>query len=148
MGPFLRNIVAIENHFKHVLQEWGKVPGDDVVLMVMNEGEMDLLVNFACSCHTHNISMSHMMVVAASESILPMIRATGYSSLHNTTCLCSLAILVSLIIFLRVYMWVFVCAVSAVGVYHESFAFAPETASKEYLDHTFVDMMWYKVITE
>ena len=73
-----RNIVPIETHFKGVLKAWGKVPGDDIVLMVMNEGEMDLLVNFACSCRTHNISMSHMMVVAASESILPMIRATGY----------------------------------------------------------------------
>jgi hypothetical protein len=29
-------------------------------------------------------------------------------------------------------------------VYHESFAFAPKAASAEYLDKTFVDMMWYK----
>lgn len=31
-----------------------------------------------------------------------------------------------------------------VGLYHESFAYAPHFASAEYLDQTFVDMMWYK----
>ncbi len=34
---------------------------------------------------------------------------------------------------------------SAAGLYHPSFAFASKQASGEYLDRTFVDMMWYKV---
>jgi hypothetical protein len=32
----------------------------------------------------------------------------------------------------------------SIGIYHESFAFSPNEASAEYLDKTFVDMMWYK----
>jgi hypothetical protein len=78
MGPFITNLPRIEAHFREVLMDkWGKRPGDDVVLMVMNEGEMDLLLNLACSCHVHNITATNMVVVAASPPNLPMIEATG-----------------------------------------------------------------------
>lgn len=77
MGPFIQHLPLIEAHFADTLRAWGKQPGDDIVLMVMNEGEMDLLLNLACSCSLHNINISNFMVVAASPTILPMIHAVG-----------------------------------------------------------------------
>jgi hypothetical protein len=77
MGPFISNLLRVEDHFREILATAGKRPGDDIVLMVMNEGEMDLLLNLVCSMHASNISVANMMVVAASPVILPMIHATG-----------------------------------------------------------------------
>ena len=31
--------------------------GDDVVVMVVNEGEIDLYLNFACSCQQNNVTI-------------------------------------------------------------------------------------------
>lgn len=41
--------------------------GGDVVVMVVNAGEMDLFMNFACSCRLHNISLNNVLVFAASR---------------------------------------------------------------------------------
>ncbi len=36
--------------------------GDDLVVMVLNEGELDLYLNFACSAMFHNISLKNVLV--------------------------------------------------------------------------------------
>ncbi len=35
--------------------------------MVVNEGEIDLYMNFACSCKLHNISLSNVIIFAGSR---------------------------------------------------------------------------------
>ena len=79
MAPFFEHLVDIEGYAWEKLRARGLVEGDpggartprgkpkprgrgEVVVMVVNEGEMDLLVNFACSCERHNISMRKMVV--------------------------------------------------------------------------------------
>jgi len=41
--------------------------GDDLVVMVLNEGELDLFLNFACSCKLHDISLNNIMVFSGSR---------------------------------------------------------------------------------
>ena len=55
----------------------------DVVVMTVNDGEMDLLSNFACSCHHHNVSTRNMLVFAGSEHILESIEAMGFVGLYD-----------------------------------------------------------------
>ena len=44
--------------------------GDDLTVMVVNEGEIDLYLNFACSCRLHNLTMSNVIVFAGSRYII------------------------------------------------------------------------------
>jgi hypothetical protein len=77
MGPFVAHLDEVEELFKSILSKWGKSPGDDIILMVLNEGEVDMLLNFACSCTAHNISLSNVLAVVASEEIVPIVESTG-----------------------------------------------------------------------
>jgi hypothetical protein len=37
-----------------------------------------MILNFACSSWFHNISLSNVVVVSASEEIIPVIKSVGY----------------------------------------------------------------------
>jgi len=57
--------------------------GDDATLMVVNEGEVDLWLNFACSCQQNHISMRNVFVFCGSEEIIPLIESTGAAALYH-----------------------------------------------------------------
>ncbi len=70
MTPFLRNFngpSGIVTKVKLKLEENGFSLGENIVVMVVNEGEIDLYLNFACSCHQHDISTGNILVFAASR---------------------------------------------------------------------------------
>lgn len=77
MSPLLASLTEVESEMDQLLLERGIKRGDDVVVMVVNAGEMDLFMNFACSCHLHNISLHNILVFAASSDIVPLIFSTG-----------------------------------------------------------------------
>ncbi len=77
--------------------------------MTVNDGEMDMISNFICSCRKHNISTDNFLVFAGSKDILTSLESMG-----------------------------------VMAVYHPAFARVGHKASVQYLDKTFVDMMWYK----
>ena len=82
----------------------------DLIVMVVNEGELDLFLNFMCSISLHNIDLiANIVVFCGSEAIVSLVDKTG-----------------------------------AIGLYHKAFAAVSKSASNNYLDFTFVDMMWYK----
>jgi hypothetical protein len=56
---------------------------NDLVLMTVNEGEMDMLVNFKCSCKYHNIDTSNIVVFAASHSIVESIDLLGFIGIYH-----------------------------------------------------------------
>lgn len=58
--------------------------GDDVIVMVVNEGEIDLFLNFACSCRLHNISLTKLMVFCASSEIVSIVESTGAMALYHS----------------------------------------------------------------
>jgi hypothetical protein len=77
MTQFLGELPNLETHLQSLLSERGLAPGDDVVVMVVNTGEIDLLANFVCSCAVHNISVHNVVVFAGSADIVPVIESFG-----------------------------------------------------------------------
>jgi hypothetical protein len=65
--PFLQGFESIQNDIRSKLEKKGIKAGDDVVLMVANDGEIDLFLNFICSCERHNISVTNVVVFSASR---------------------------------------------------------------------------------
>jgi hypothetical protein len=83
MGPFFKHFTSIELHLNGILAKAGLNKGDDVVLMVVNDGEIDLFLNFVCSCRAHGITTSNIVVFAGSSAIVPLIRATGATGIYH-----------------------------------------------------------------
>jgi hypothetical protein len=100
---------GIVNPLRKKLADNNIKAGDDLIVMVVNEGEIDLYMNFACSCQLHDISLNKLLVFVGSPEIVHLIEATG-----------------------------------AMGIYHDGYGSVSKSASQDYLDRVFVDMMWYK----
>eukprot|EP01038_Epipyxis_sp_PR26KG_P013922 gene13922-18671_t len=83
LGLFLEYFQDIEYQLVEKLNEHKIKRGDDVIVMVVNEGEIDLFLNFACSCRIHSIKLSNVIVFAGSREILMLIEATGAMALFN-----------------------------------------------------------------
>ena len=66
-GPMLQNINSIQSEILSLLKKRGLGPGSDVTLMVTNDGEIDLFLNYACSCRSHNISLHNAIVFTGSR---------------------------------------------------------------------------------
>lgn len=67
IGPLFENLEEIEKEILSLLKKKNVLPGSDVVVMVVNDGELDLFLNFACSCHAHQISLNNMIIFAGSR---------------------------------------------------------------------------------
>ena len=86
LGAFVRHFDGpngIRAQLADMLQRRGVRAGADVVAMAINEGEIDLFLNFACSCRLHNISTSNVLVFAGSREIVTMIESTGAMGLYH-----------------------------------------------------------------
>lgn len=84
LGTFLENFDEITRDLDEKLLENNIKKGDDLVVMVVNEGEIDLFLNFACSCKLHDISLNNVLVFSGNEEIIPMLEATGAMGLYHT----------------------------------------------------------------
>ena len=58
MEEFLVHFDAINKYLESVLAHKDISTGGDLVVMVVNEGEIDLFYNWVCSCRAHGISLS------------------------------------------------------------------------------------------
>lgn len=65
-SPLLQHLSSVERTWTQLLDARGIQPGDDLTLMVVNDGEIDLFLNFACSCRAHGIPLHNVMVICAS----------------------------------------------------------------------------------
>jgi len=83
MVSLLPHLPSLEAVISSRLHERNLHPGDDVVVMVVNAGEMDLFANFACSCRVNNISMRNVVVFSGSDDILPLLEALGAIGLYD-----------------------------------------------------------------
>ncbi len=87
MKRLLENLPQVEKYIsirlQALLDRKKRNGGQDVVLMTVNPGEMDMLVNFACSCRHHGIDTSNVVVFAASETIVDSINALGFIAIYD-----------------------------------------------------------------
>lgn len=83
MMKLLPNLDSLESYLLTMLHQRDLTAGADVVVMVVNAGEMDLLANFACSCQAHNISMRNVMVFSGSDDVLPLIESFGAMGVYH-----------------------------------------------------------------
>ena len=70
MLPFLENFKGpdgIDATLRRELSFHNIKAGDDLLVMVVNEGEIDLFFNFACSCKQHGIVLRNLIVFAGSR---------------------------------------------------------------------------------
>jgi len=112
LQPFLELFEEINDQLSTKLSFNDIKSGDDLIVMVVNEGEIDLYLNFACSCQQHDISLGNLLVFSGSKEIIDIIESTG-----------------------------------AMALYHIGYGSVSKKASMDYLDRTFVDMMWYKAFS-
>jgi hypothetical protein len=70
LGSFFRHFEEIQLQLSTKLNENNIVAGDDIIAMVLNEGELDIFLNFACSCRLHNLDLSKILVFAAGKFVL------------------------------------------------------------------------------
>jgi hypothetical protein len=110
--PLLEHFDNMVNMVKVKLVFNQYLPGSDLILMTLNEGELDLFMNFACSCRLHNITLHNVIVFLGHDEIIPLVESTG-----------------------------------AMAVYHKGFSEVSRTASEDYIDFIFVDMMWFKAMS-
>lgn len=85
LNPFLQNLNFIETLLLESLQQNNFQKGDNIILMVVNEGEIDLLLNFICSCYINQLPINNVIVIAASEEIVPSIQSTGVICLYHSS---------------------------------------------------------------
>ncbi len=81
--PFLQHLPDILITTKKALMEGDVKKGDSVVLIVLNQGESDLFLNFACSCAKHNIALNRVFVFAASRDLVRLVRSTGAMAVYH-----------------------------------------------------------------
>lgn len=67
MIPFLQHYDEIKTDITLLMTKRKINIGDDVVVMVANDGEIDLFLNFVCSSQAHNISTHNIIVFSASR---------------------------------------------------------------------------------
>jgi len=82
MEKLLIGLSDIERFIAEKLRPLLEQDQKDIVLMTVNPGEMDMLVNFACSCAHHQIDTSNAVVFATSASIVESITALGFIAVH------------------------------------------------------------------
>ena len=83
LRTFLNHFDEINRIFLEKLHSHGLYPGSDVVAMVVNEGESDLFLNFACSCAFHNLSLHHVFAFTGSEEMNVLIESTGAMAMYH-----------------------------------------------------------------
>ena len=76
-GPFLDHYDSVVRVVKDKLLANNFSPGTDMIVMTLNDGELDLFLNYACSCVFHNISLEHVIVFSGSPEVVKIIESTG-----------------------------------------------------------------------
>lgn len=83
LKPFLRDLPSLINHLKSILGEPLRPDGSRraAIVMVANEGVMDLLLNFLCSASASKIDMRNVIVFLGQEQYLPLMKSMGIQAM-------------------------------------------------------------------
>jgi len=86
MLQFLQSHSAVRSYVANTLTQHAAHPGDDVIAMVVNEGEIDLFMNYVCSLHVNNVTNPvYTAVFVTSASLVPIVQSIGprYIALYH-----------------------------------------------------------------
>lgn len=86
MDALLRHLEDLQSQVLALLAEHGLHPGDDLIVMVLNDGEMELYANFVCSLQRHGLAekvLRRSLVFTSSAESLPLLRAMGTIAVHH-----------------------------------------------------------------
>lgn len=56
-----------------------------IVIMVGNEGSMDLILNFVCSANASGADLSQFVVISGQEDLIPLIEGMGVKGFHDAS---------------------------------------------------------------
>lgn len=75
----------MQSHIKSVLIRHHLEPGSNIILIVLNDGEIDIFLNFACSLQAHGLedSLRRVVVFAGSIELSLMIDAAGALGVYH-----------------------------------------------------------------
>lgn len=82
-NPFLEHYNSTIQIVQERLLKNHHYPGADMIVMTLNDGELDLFLNYACSCVFHNISLERVIVFSGSPEVIKIIESTGAMGVYN-----------------------------------------------------------------
>ncbi len=78
MRQFLSSNSAVRSYASSTLTQHSLHPGDDAIVMIVNEGEIDLFMNYVCSLHINNVTNGVKTVVfVTSPNLMPIVQSIG-----------------------------------------------------------------------
>eukprot|EP00607_Mallomonas_marina_P001457 CAMPEP_0182426178 /NCGR_PEP_ID=MMETSP1167-20130531/12661_1 /TAXON_ID=2988 /ORGANISM="Mallomonas Sp, Strain CCMP3275" /LENGTH=407 /DNA_ID=CAMNT_0024607427 /DNA_START=372 /DNA_END=1592 /DNA_ORIENTATION=+ len=85
MGPLFVQLTDVEELIREKMKQQGIKKEDNVVVMVVNAGEIDLFMNFACSLKAHNMTLHNVIMFTGSSDIVSVVEATGAGAVYHTS---------------------------------------------------------------
>lgn len=89
LNPLLKSLPTIDTELGDMLANNGFSPysggENDIVVMVVNEGEFDIFLNFICSCKAHSINVHRVLVLCGNAGIVPMVQASGAMGYYHAS---------------------------------------------------------------
>lgn len=78
MRQFLVSYGAVRSYISGILTQHSVHPGDDAIVMIVNEGEIDLFMNYVCSLHINNVTNRVKTIVfVTSPNLMPIVQSIG-----------------------------------------------------------------------
>ena len=85
LPPLLANLAGIVKRFSNLLG--GNLNSDGsrktAIIMVANEGVMDLVINIICSAKSADISIENFVLFLAQPEYLPLVESMGIKAIHH-----------------------------------------------------------------
>ena len=87
MNPLFKQIHSVDDKLLDKLTSNGYQPNsnEDIIVMVVNDGELDMFMNFVCSCKAHGITLERVLVFCGSQEIVPLVEVTGAMGFYHTS---------------------------------------------------------------
>jgi hypothetical protein len=85
IGPLFMNLQELEVIIRNNATHHNIAQNDDIVVVVINDGEIDIFLNFVCSCHAHKLDyiLRKVFVFVGSAELVPIIESVGAIPIYH-----------------------------------------------------------------
>ena len=81
LGTYLEHHAAMKAELSTILKRIARK--QTVTVMCLNQGMLDLVLNFICSARHHNIDIGNLVVFAADKATHELVTSFGVRSFHH-----------------------------------------------------------------